>query len=466
MSIEEKRCIILATNYIFKREDGSMEHNDVKLNNRAYIAVGLMLFALFFGAGNLIFPASLGQHAGENVWWAVLGFIITGVGLPLLGVMAMGYSGCKNVQELASRVHPAYGLIFTILLYLSIGPAFAIPRTGTVSYEIAIKPFLANGGSDMSQTIFLVVFFIVSLWLAINPQKLVQRIGKVLTPALLVTIVVLIIKSLIDPMGAYQAPTKEYGTAGIAVLQGFLDGYNTLDALASLVFGILVIEFVMLSGAKTKQEVTASTFKAGLIAVGCLGFVYVFIANIGATSVQQLGILDTGAPVLADSAKILFGNLGAMILAVIVLLACLTTSIGLITSCATYFHSVFGGLGYKAYAVLFAVVSFFIGMFGLKTIIVSAIPVLMFLYPLTIVIIALAFLNNAFSGRQCVYAWSIGLTFIAALVSGAETAGVSLGGLETFFQQQVPFHAVGMGWVTFAVAGFIIGLIHKAMVKR
>lgn len=440
--------------------------NQANLNNRAYIAIGLMLFALFFGAGNLIFPAALGQQAGVNVWWAILGFIITGVGLPLLGVMAMGYSGSKDVQDLSSRVHPVYGFIYTVLLYLSIGPAFAIPRTGTVSYEIAVRPFLESGGSDVAQAVFLVIFFAVTLWLAITPAKLVDRIGKVLTPLLLLTICILIFKSLVTPMGDYMAPQEAYATPGVAVLQGFLDGYNTLDALASLVFAILVIQFVTLSGAKSKEQITAATFKAGIIAVACLGFVYIFIANLGATSVSQLGILDTGAPVLAGSARILIGNIGAVILAIIVLLACLTTSIGLVTSCATYFHRVYSGLSYKAYAVLFSVVSFFIGMFGLKTIIVSTIPVLMFLYPLTIVIIALAFLDRFFDGRQCVYVWSIGLTLIAAFVSGAETAGLSLGSFGEAFAAYVPFHAVGMSWAPFAIAGFIIGLINKALVKK
>lgn len=443
-----------------------MNTENVKLSNRAYIAIGLMLFALFFGAGNLIFPASLGQQAGENVWWAVLGFIVTGVGLPLLGVMAMGYSGSKDVQALTSRVHPIYGFIYTVLLYLTIGPAFAIPRTGTVSYEIAVKPFLGSGATDTSQTIFLVVFFLITLWLSINPAKLVDRIGKVLTPLLLISICALIIKSLVTPMGAYQAPTDAYATTGIAVVQGILDGYNTMDALASLVFAILVIDFVKLSGAKTKEEVTSATFKAGLIAVAWLGFVYIFVANLGATSVSQLGILDTGAPVLAESAKVLFGNIGALILAVIVLLACLTTSIGLVTSCAKYFYRIYPGINYKVYAVIFAVVSFFIGMYGLKTIIVAAIPVLMFLYPLTIAIIALAFLDKAFQGRQCVYVWTIGLTLISAFVSGCETAEVNLGVFGQWFATYVPFHDVGMGWVSFTVAGLIIGFIHKALIAK
>ena len=436
-----------------------------QLSGRAYIAIGLMLFALFFGAGNLIFPATLGQHAGTNVWWGILGFIVTGVGLPLLGVMAMGYSGSRNVQSLASRVHPVFGVLFTLALYISIGPAFAIPRTGTVSYEIAVKPFLGGAASDTAQMVFLIVFFALTLWLSINPKKLVNRIGNVLTPVLLLTIVVLIVKSLITPLGGYNTPTAEYATNSAAFLQGFLEGYNTLDALASFVFGILVIEFVTLSGAQTRDEITRATLKAGLIAVGCLGVVYIFIASLGATSVEQLGILDTGAPVLAESARLLFGELGAMILAVIVLLACLTTSIGLVTSCAQYFSTQFGGISYKWYAVLFSVVSTGVGMFGLKTIITSAIPVLMFLYPLAIVLIALAFLDPVFKGRQCVYAWTVACTFITALVSGLETAKVDLGSIGQFFATQVPMHTIGMDWIVFGGIGLVIGLIHRALVK-
>ena len=310
----------------------------MKLQKKQILLVSFMLFSLFFGAGNLIFPAAMGQAAGSNVWWAVLGFVVTGVGLPLAGVLAMGYSGCKNLQELASRVHPAYGLFFTVICYLTIGPFFAIPRTGSVSYEIAVRPFLQSGGSEAIMTGFLVLFFLISLWLSISPQKLVDRIGKILTPALLIAILLLIAKSFITPLGSPQEPIAAYGTATVAAVQGILDGYNTMDAIASLVFAILVIEFVMEDGATTPSAITREVFKAGAIAVGCLGFVYIFVAKIGADSVAAFGIQETGAPVLSKSAMILFGNAGAVILAVIVLLACLSTAIGLITSCASYFN--------------------------------------------------------------------------------------------------------------------------------
>lgn len=443
-----------------------MMESSKNLSGRAFIAIGLMLFALFFGAGNLIFPASLGQHAGENVFWAVLGFILTGVGLPLLGVLAIGYSGCHHADQLASRVHPWYGRIYTILLYLTIGPMFAIPRTATVSYEISVKPFLsASSNLEMVSLWSLLIFFLVSLWLSINPAKLVNRIGKVLTPLLLVAILFLIVNSLIHPMGGYTSSQAAYSTPVIAVTQGFLDGYNTMDALASIVFAVLVIDFVKLSGARSRDEITKSTMKAGGIAVGLLGLIYIFVANIGATSVERLGILDTGAPVLAESAKFFFGNLGAVVLAVIVLLACLTTSIGLITSCASYFHTIYSRISYKAYAIIFTVFSFCISIYGLKTIIAAAVPVLMLLYPLTIVLIFLALFHRFYGGRRCVYVLTIAFTFVAALMSGLETAGIAPASLETLFSQYVPFHAVGMGWFPLAIFGFIVGLIVKSLSK-
>ncbi len=432
------------------------------LSLRAYLAIGMMLFALFFGAGNLIFPAALGQQAGSNVGWALAGFVLTGVGLPLLGVMAMGYSGCKDVEELAGRVHPVYGLIYTVALYLSIGPMFAIPRTGTVAYEIAIKPFTEGMAMDM-QPLALAIFFGISLWLSISPQKLVNRIGNILTPALLLVILLLIVKSFITPLGSYMEPQAAYATTGTAVLQGFLDGYNTMDALASVVFAILVVDFVRLTGATSRDIITKTVVEVGAIAVALLGIVYVFIANIGATSVERFGLFETGAPVLTASADFLFGATGQVILAVIVLLACLSTSIGLITSCSTYFHKLYSKISYKAFVVLFSVAAFALGLFGLKTIINAAIPVLMLLYPLTIVIIFLALGDGLFGGRRCVYAWTMALTMISALMSGLETAGWAPDALQALFSEYIPFQGIGMGWVSFAVLGFIIGLIHKGL---
>ena len=435
-------------------------------SNNRYIAIGLMLFALLFGAGNLIFPAAMGQNAGVNVWYAVLGFCVTGVGLPLISIAALGYSGCLDLEEAAGRVHPWYGVFYSVVSYLAIGPCFAAPRTGTVSFEIAVKPFLGSFSPDIALPIFLLVFFLLTYWLAATPSKLVVRVGKILTPALLAVILLLIVQSFISPLGTPQAPTKNYATPVTAVMQGILDGYNTLDAIASFIFATLVISFVKEGGVTHPKAIMKQVLLSGSIAVALLAFIYIFIAKIGADSVTPLGILETGAPVLAGSAKILFGNLGAAILAVIVLLACLSTSVGLVTCCAAYFMRLLGHFSYKTYAVIFCVISYLVGLFGLKTIIVSTIPVLMFIYPLLVALICLIFLDKFFGGRQCVYAWTIAFTFVMATINLLETAGVNLGSFETMLQTYVPLHTFGMGWIPFAAVGFVIGLIWKAAVPE
>ena len=435
-------------------------------SNKRYIAIGLMLFALLFGAGNLIFPAAMGQNAGVNVWYAVLGFCVTGVGLPLISIAALGYSGCLDLEEAAGRVHPWYGVFYSVVSYLAIGPCFAAPRTGTVSFEIAVKPFLGSFSPDIALPIFLLIFFLLTYWLAATPSKLVDRVGKILTPALLAVILLLIVQSFITPLGTPQAPTKNYATPVTAVMQGILDGYNTLDAIASFIFATLVISFVKEGGVTHPKAIMKQVLLSGSIAVALLAFIYIFIAKIGADSVTPLGILETGAPVLAGSAKILFGNLGAAILAVIVLLACLSTSVGLVTCCAAYFMRLLGHFSYKTYAVIFCVISYLVGLFGLKTIIVSTIPVLMFIYPLLVALICLIFLDKFFGGRQCVYAWTIAFTFVMATINLLETAGVNLGSFETMLQTYGPLHTFGMGWIPFAAVGFVIGLIWKAAVPE
>ena len=280
----------------------------------------------------------------------------------------------------------------------------------------------------------------------------------------MLTLGALIVKSVVDPLGVPQAAQPNYAGVLTATVAGILDGYNTLDAIAAFVFATLVTNFVREGGAKTAKEVTSQVYKSGILAVSLLAVIYFFIAKIGAESVTAIGMQDTGAPVLAETAKILFGNFGAILLSVIVLLACLTTSIGLITCCAAYFMRIVGRLTYKQYCLLFTIVSFLIGMFGLKTIIVSTIPVLMFVYPLCVILIVLLFTDKLFDGRQCVYAFTTAFTFVMAAVSGLETAGVNLGTISEAIKAYVPLAQYGLAWVPFAVTGYVLGLAYKAAV--
>lgn len=431
------------------------------------IATGLMLFALFFGAGNLIFPAAMGQQAGGNLWSAMFGFMLTGVGLPLLGVAAIGYSGSRDVQELASRVTPWFGFAFAVLLYLSIGPMFAIPRTATVAYEIGVVPFLGNltqEGKVNALAVSSIIFFAATYWLSISPGKLVDRIGKVLTPALLISIAILVGAAIFSPMSDLQA--AQGGFVELPVLTGFLEGYNTMDALASLVFAIIVIDAVKSMGVQNQNQIMRLTIAAGALAALCLVLVYAAIAYMGATSVGLLGLLDNGAQVLALSAQHYFGVGGNVLLAVIVFLACLSTSVGLITSCSEYFNRVFPKISYRNFAIIFTLVSCVLANKGLSGIISFSIPMLMLLYPLTVVIILLAFLHNFFGGSRIVYASTMFATLVVGLLDAYKTAFGFSDKTAEAINNTLPFYDVGLGWVLPALVGFLLGCMLNVAVKK
>ena len=435
------------------------------LKKNSYISIGLMLFALFFGAGNLIFPAFLGQNAGSNLSVAMIGFIIMGVGLPLLGVLVMGYSGAQDLLDLSSRAGKGFGITFTTLLYLTIGPFFAIPRTGTTTFELGLSSFIAPENTFIAQAIFLAIFMGITLWLSLTPNKLVDRIGTIITPVLLVSMIILIIASLLNPMGSAQAPTEAYSTNSLAFTNGLMEGYNTMDALASLVFGIIVINSVKLYGAKTEKQIFSNTTKAAVIAALLLALVYVFISNIGTTSVSVLGLQKTGAGVLTGATTFYFGNVGKILLFVIVFLACLTTSVGLVTACATYFVRLYDKISYKTYVVGLSLFSFAVGNYGLAAIIQGAVPVLVLLYPLKMVFILLGFANNLFGGKKVVYASTALVTGAYSLYTTiASTFKLSVPAVDNFLVKVLPIQG-DFSWINFAVLGFILGLV-LSLVKK
>lgn len=430
------------------------------------LAIGFMLFALFFGAGNLIFPAQLGQLSGDNLWIAAAGFLITGVGLPLLGVLAMAYSGSNNLQDLASRVHPIYGLLFTALLYLTIGPFFAAPRTGTVAYEIGIAPFVSDSFDNTAMLLFTILFFVITLLFSLFPARIVDNVGKILAPALVVLLVFLLVVAVTNPMGSIGTPQVGYESTNEAFISGFLEGYNTMDALASLVFAIIVIGVIKSMGITNQKEIFKATAKSGIIAISLLGIIYVGIMYLGATSVSLLGIFETGGPVLNGTASHYFGTFGAIILAVVIILACLTTAIGLIIANAEYFHTIFPRINYKTFVVIFATATFIIANFGLENIIKFSIPMLMFLYPLAIVIIMLAFTSKLFNDKRSVYIIAIGVTFCISLFDGLQAL---TGSLEiehfnwmnlfiNFYAKILPLYAEGLGWFLPAIVVIVISI--------
>jgi len=442
--------------------------SDQKVSFGSYTAIGFMLFALFFGAGNLIFPAQLGQESGTNLLSANLGFLITGVGLPLAGILAIAYSGSRNLQELASRVHPAYGVFFTALLYLTIGPFFAAPRTGTVAFEIGIAPFVPEESLQTGLLIFTIIFFAVALLFSLYPGKIVDNIGKILAPALVVLLVALLITALVSPMGPIQEPQGGYETE--AFVTGFLEGYHTMDALASLVFGIIVINVIRALGVKSNRSITKVATKAGVIAIVLLGIIYVGISYLGATSPTVLGYFDNGGPVLSGAASHYFGTVGSILLAIMIILACLTTAVGLIVANSEYFHTLFPSISYKVLVVFFTLLTFTVANFGLTNIISFSVPILMFLYPLAIVLMILTFLSPLFRHAQLVYVATIGVTFLISIVDGLVALADSLGvemfswltPIVNFYDSILPMYGQGLGWLLPAIIVIVItGIIAR-----
>ncbi len=437
---------------------------DKRLTLSSYILIGSMLFGLFFGAGNLIFPVHMGQEAGSNVVSATIGFLVTGIGLPFLGVVAIGVSKSNGLFDLASRVHPVYGYIMTVLLYLTIGPFFALPRTGTVSYQIGLAPYIANEYQTLGLAVFTILFFFVALLFSLKPSKILIWVGKILNPLFLVFLAFLVIVSFLKPMGSVS-DAAIYGIyATDPFFKGFTEGYNTMDALASLAFGIIVVQTIKGLGVQSPRNIAIGTIKAGSISVLLMGVIYGCLAYIGATSVGQYELSENGGIALAQIANYYFGSLGSILLAIIVTLACLKTAIGLITACSETFQELFpDSLSYKSYVVLFTVLSCLIANIGLTQIISLSIPVLMFLYPLAITLILLALLSPLFKDRQIVYMMTTLCTLLVSIADGINAMPESvknqegIQGVLIIYRNFLPFFDIGMGWIIPLVVGLGAG---------
>jgi branched-chain amino acid:cation transporter, LIVCS family len=428
-----------------------------KLTVGENIVVGLMLFALFLGAGNIIFPPLLGQFAGESLIIAIFGFLITGVGLPLLAVIAIAKSG-GDLQQIASRAHPMFGLIFTVVVYLVIGPLFAIPRTGTVSFEIGVAPFLPDAllTESWPLIIFSILFFIITVLFALNPTKLVDRIGKILTPILIVVISLLAIKSMVTPMGDIGPSQGAYKESPF--FESFLQGYLTMDVLAALVFGIVVIHALQDKGVRDKQELVKSTIFAGVIAAIGLSLVYISLSFIGATSTEAIGLQDNGGSILALSSNVLFGSFGSIILAMTIAFACLTTSIGLVAATSQFFEKLTPKVSYKKYVFIFSGFSAVVANVGLTQLISFSVPVLLALYPLAIVLMILSFIDKSFNRSPIVYGLALLFTSFISIFDGFKAAGIKFPGVETVLTN-LPLYSEGIGWLIPGIVGGIIGFI-------
>lgn len=432
------------------------------------VVITSMLFGMFFGAGNLIFPAKVGLDAGSNMWSAFAGVFITAVGIPMLAVVGLGLSRSEGVVELSQRVSRKYSLFFCTLLYLTIGPLFAIPRCASTAFSVGAVNLLPQEGERLYLALFSLVFFAVVLYFSLKPGGIMTWIGKWLNPVFLVFLAVLVIAALAKPISSISAvtPAESYASSGSAFFRGFLEGYNTLDALAGLAFGIVVIDVVRKNGISQPERVAVNTAKAGIFSCLFMGLIYLFITLICAQSAPVCAGADNGGTVLGTIANHYFRSAGSVLMTLIVTFACLKTAIGLVTSCSKAFVDMFlKGPGYTVWAVVFSLVSFGIANFGLTTIVSWCVPVLMFLYPLAITLILLSLSGKFIGTNPTVYRTTTAFTLIAAVfdmigaVSGMIPGSRVLAGLKAFAGNILPLYDLGLGWILPAAIGFLAGLL-------
>ena len=441
-----------------------------KLTLRQKILVAGTLFGMFFGAGNLIFPVHLGQMAGQNALPAIIGFIITAVGIPILGVAAIGITHSDGLQTLSGKVGKGYGIFFTCLLYLTIGPLFAIPRCATVSFTTGITPLL---GADSPERLYLLlfsaVFFAFVLFFSLRPGKITVWIGKIINPLFLFFFAVLMLAALLAPGAAVSAVEPVEAYRSDAFFPALIEGYGTMDAIAGLAFGIVVIDVIRRMGVDNDDTIAEDVLSSGLLTGALMALIYVVSIVVGAQSRGLFELSENGGIALTQIAGHYLGGVGLFILAFTITFACLKTSIGLVTACAETFSKMTNGkISYRSWAILFTVFSFAVSNIGLSAIIEYSIPMLMLIYPPAIALILLAFLGKFFAHDRTVYIATMIGTWAAAIFDCMKTlpapvqAALHLDAPIAFAAAHLPLFDKNLGWLLPTVIGFAAGMAIRA----
>lgn len=431
------------------------------------LVIGSLIFGMIFGAGNLVFPVHLGQLAGQHWLAAAVGFILSGVCLPLLALLAISITRSRGLFELALPVGPWFALIFLVLVYATIGVVCATPRSATVPYAIGVAPLLNKNMQPVALLAYTAVFFFLVYYFATREGQITEIIGKVLNPIFLVLLFVIFLLAFSRPMGKLTTPRPTSDYLHHALVNGFLQGYNTMDALAMLIFGVAIITAVHQMGIGSR-EVSLATMKGGLVGILGVGVIYLCLIYVGTTSRAQFAIASNGGTTLNQVAHYYLGSFGDALLLTLATITCLTTAMGLVVAFAQDFHDRFPRVSYKAFLRVNCLISFAIANLGLDQIIAWSTPVLMFLYPLAISLILVGILSPFFQRDPLVYRLTLGLTVIPALfdmVNALPPVLRQLGSTQaviSFASRWLPLFSLGFCWLPFTIFGLVLGIIITA----
>lgn len=425
-----------------------------------------MAFAMFLGAGNLIFPPMVGHLAGDQLWLAAAGFLMTAVGLPLLGVIVISRVG-GGFNEITRELPRQLVVLLGSCVFLIIGPLYAVPRTAMVAYEISISPYLTESNSS-PRLIFSILFFAISWYFSLRPGKLLESVGKIITPALIVLLAIMGLSPIFMPQGTPGAAMPPYTETPF--LTAFLEGYMTMDALAALMFGVVIMTNLKSHGITERSSMFRYSVYTGIIAAVGLGLVYISLFYLGATSREVVPDPSNGGHILTLYIGTLFGSMGSILLATVVTLACLTTAIGCLTAASEYFDEMTDKLSYGVIVTIMSIASVFFANLGLNQIIELFIPVLLIMYPLCIALILLGLIRDFLPNPTLTYRATLLIAFILSIIDVMSNIQHPI--LQAMLSpfSKLPGYDVNLSWVapalTVMVATFFIGWNHRSPMQE
>jgi LIVCS family branched-chain amino acid:cation transporter len=428
------------------------------LKGQDILALGFMTFALFVGAGNIIFPPIVGLQAGPHVWMAALGFLVTAVGLPVVTVVALAKVG-GAMDALSSPIGKVAGTVLAAVCYLSVGPLFATPRTATVSFEVGLAPI--TGESPLALFLYSLVYFLLVFWISLYPGRLLDTVGRFLAPLKIIALAVLGIAAFALPAGDVGVAQPAYVAAPFS--QGFINGYLTMDTLGALVFGIVIVNAIRSRGVESTKLITRYAIIAGLIAGLGLALVYISLFRLGAGSHAVAADATNGAAVLHAYVQHTFGTLGSGFLAVLISLACLVTAVGLTCACAEYFSRLLP-LSYKTLVILLAAFSLLVSNLGLTKLIQFSIPVLTAIYPPCIALVALSFCKDFWQSQGRVVAPVMLVSFVFGTIDAVKGAGFSNHLPDVL--AHLPLSEQGLAWLIPSLITLFVAFIVDRMLGR
>ncbi|MDH0710905.1 branched-chain amino acid transport system II carrier protein [Acinetobacter johnsonii] len=419
------------------------------LRTRDIVALGFMTFALFIGAGNIIFPPIVAQQAGEHVWLAAFGFLITAVGLPVITIIALSRVE-GSIQILSSPLGKIASLILTITCYLTVGPLFATPRTATVSYEIGFSSYL--GTSSSSLLIYSAIYFSVVTLISLYPNKILDTVGYVLSPLKILSLTILGIAAMMIPTGFVPPAINNYIDSPVS--EGFVNGYLTMDTLGALVFGIVIIQAIRSRGVSNPKLITLYAVIASIISGIGLTVVYLSLFKLGLGSHEVAANASNGAVILHAYVQHAFGDLGSIFLSAMIFIACMVTAIGLTCACAEYFSSI-TKIGYKVWVFILIGFSFIISNLGLTKLIAFSVPVLSAIYPPAIVVIMLSFGWKFFNHPRRVIAPVTAVSLVFGILDGLKVANFEL----PYALTHLPLAEQNLAWLIPSLVVFAIAVV-------